>query len=237
MYSPQNETLRGRIRTSSASQSRTVPPVQIFLSGPAVRKILDFLSPQKPTLSLLRETDTHHLRPTLRPWIAVINQILKDDADVPRRYRTTAMEILKTLREEHGFTGGYTVVQEYVQRTRGETRRQSTNRRSQNVHRKSPNTQLGVQESPIALQAEIPATEPVPSPGLLRLSLHPRKPGSSEEQVFDWMHNILQGQVSLEFLAMELKELSEEELKVLFAAATKGQRPTCQISLSMTETT
>jgi transposase len=225
MHSPRNKTQRGRTRTPSVTQIRTVPPVQIFFSGPAVRKILDFLSPQRSTLSPDKETEAHHLRPTLRPWIGVINQILKDDADVPRRYRTTAMQILKTLREEHSFTGGYTVVQEYVQRARGEAR-QKADRRSQNVHRKSPNARPGVLESPIALQAAIPAPKlPLRSPERLRLSLHPRRPNSSDEQVFDWMQSIVQVQVSLEFLAMELKELSEEELKVLFAAATKGQRP------------
>ena len=34
------------------------------------------------------------------------------------------MKILKTLREDHGFAGGYTVVQEYVRQARDE-RRQS----------------------------------------------------------------------------------------------------------------
>ena len=214
-----------RNRKLRAARYRSAPILHIELTEGVIQKVLDFLS--SPNLAPLEaeHAEAHHLRPTLRPWIGMIDQILKDDINVPKRYRTTAMQILKTLREKHGFTGGYTVVQEYVRRARGDAV-QSPSRRTQNVRDKTPKVQPVAQERTMAPSVKIPvAAQPVLSLRPLRLSLHPRKPNSSEEQAFDWMQSILQGKMSLEFLATELKELPEEELKALFAAATKGQRP------------
>jgi hypothetical protein len=195
------------------------------MSGQAIQKIVDFLSPPAPTPPPTEQTEAHHLRPTLRPWIGIIDQILKEDAHVPKRYRTTAMRILKTLREEHGFSGGYTVVQEYVQRARGEAApAQSPSRRSQNVARKSPE-RPGTRESAVVSPPENSTAQQLAlSPRPLRLSLQPRKSSCSEEAVFDWMQSIVQGKVSFESLATELRQIPEKELKALFAAATKGER-------------
>jgi len=212
-----------RFYTERAAQCRTTPSIQIILSGQAVQKIVDFLSPPTSTPPPTEQTKAHHLRPTLRPWIGIIDQILKEDAHVPKRYRTTAMRILKTLREEHGFNGGYTVVQEYVRRAHGEAP-QSPSRKSKNVHRKSPDIH-STRESAVVSSPENPAAQQLAlSPRPLRLSLQRRKPSSSEEAVFDWMQSIVQGKIPLETLAAELGELPETELKALFAAATKGER-------------
>lgn len=224
MLTRSNESQRRRMHTAHVAQSRNTPSIQIILSAPVVQKILEFLSPPKATPAQTEQTETHHLRPTLRPWINIINQILKDDAQVPRRYRTTVMRILKTLREEHGFTGGYTVVQEYVRRARGESE-QSPGRRSRNVLRKLP-VQPVTQASTVVAPSTKSTTEHLTSLRRpLRLSLQPQKPSSSEEAVFDWMQSIVQGTMSLESLANELGELPEKDLKVLFAAATTRERP------------
>ena len=53
-------------------------------------------------------------RPQLDPFTAIIDQILKDDADRPKKQRHTAKRIFERLRNEHGFTGGYTTIAEYV---------------------------------------------------------------------------------------------------------------------------
>jgi transposase len=53
-------------------------------------------------------------RPRLDPWVGVIDQILQDDRERPRKQRHTAKRIYQRLREEHGFGGGYTIVKDYV---------------------------------------------------------------------------------------------------------------------------
>jgi transposase len=215
-----------RSNASSNRQSRTAPTIQIILTGEAVQKILAFFSPHEPAPPPKEKTeDAHHLRPTLRPWVGVIDQILKDDADVPKKYRTTAMEILKRLREGHGFPGGYTVVQEYIRQAR-EDAGQSPNRRSKNPPGKAPKAGSAVRSGPALSFPETAAREHPGSASLsLRLSLHPRRPSSSQDQVFDWLQSIMQGKMTFEFLAGELKDLAPDELKSLFVAATKGERP------------
>jgi transposase len=53
-------------------------------------------------------------RPKLGPWLGVINAILEDDKQRPGKQRHTAKRIFERLREEHSFTGGYTIVKDYV---------------------------------------------------------------------------------------------------------------------------
>jgi transposase len=53
-------------------------------------------------------------RPKLGPWQGVIDAILEDDKLRPRKQRHTAKRIFERLRAEHGFSGGYTIVKDYV---------------------------------------------------------------------------------------------------------------------------
>src|SRR4249919_3204236 len=53
-------------------------------------------------------------RPKLGPFIAVIDKILADDRGRPKKQQHTAKRIFERLRDEHGFTGGITIVKEYV---------------------------------------------------------------------------------------------------------------------------
>jgi transposase len=53
-------------------------------------------------------------RPKLGPWLGVIDAILTDDKQRPVKQRHTAKRIFDRLKEEHGFTGGYTIVKDYV---------------------------------------------------------------------------------------------------------------------------
>jgi transposase len=53
-------------------------------------------------------------RPKLDRFTGVIDRILEEDEGRPRKQRHTAKRILERLRDEHGFTGGYTIVKEYV---------------------------------------------------------------------------------------------------------------------------
>jgi transposase len=54
------------------------------------------------------------VRPKLDPFIEVIDRILADDKGRPRKQRHTAKRVFERLRDEHGFTGGITIVKDHV---------------------------------------------------------------------------------------------------------------------------
>jgi transposase len=57
-------------------------------------------------------------KPKLGPWLGIIDQILEDDKAQPKKQRHTAKRIWDRLKAEHAFTGGYTVVKDYVRDAR-----------------------------------------------------------------------------------------------------------------------
>jgi len=52
--------------------------------------------------------------PMLGPFVGIIDAILEADKQVHVKQRHTAVRIRERLRDEHGYTGGYTIVREYV---------------------------------------------------------------------------------------------------------------------------
>lgn len=54
------------------------------------------------------------ISPKLAPFTGIIDAILEADKQVHVKQRHTALRILERLREEHGFTGQYTIVRNYV---------------------------------------------------------------------------------------------------------------------------
>lgn len=61
-------------------------------------------------------------RPKLDPFVAVIDQILRDDMSRIKKQRHTAKRIHERLRDEHGFIGDITIVTDYVREKRRRTR-------------------------------------------------------------------------------------------------------------------
>ena len=53
-------------------------------------------------------------KPKLDPFIAIIDGILADDKSRPKKQQHTSKRIFERLRDEHGFTGGITIVKDYV---------------------------------------------------------------------------------------------------------------------------
>jgi transposase len=53
-------------------------------------------------------------RPKLGPFLPIIEEILKNDQQAPRKQRHTAQRICERLRAEYGYTGGLTVVKDAV---------------------------------------------------------------------------------------------------------------------------
>ena len=55
-------------------------------------------------------------RPKIGPYTGVIDRILQDDLNLPKKQRHTAKRIHERLRDEYGFDGGYTIVKDYVRK-------------------------------------------------------------------------------------------------------------------------
>jgi transposase len=53
-------------------------------------------------------------RPKLDPLLGVIDAMLTEDKTRPAKQRHTVKRIFERLKEEHGFTGGYSIVKNYV---------------------------------------------------------------------------------------------------------------------------
>lgn len=102
--------LYGRVRRAVLVEGRSQRAValEFGVARDSVRKMLRYSIPP----GYQRQQPVR--RPRLGPWIGVIDAILEDDRQRPAKQRHTAKRILDRLREEHGFTGGYTIVKDYV---------------------------------------------------------------------------------------------------------------------------
>jgi len=78
------------------------------ISRDTVRKMLSYSEPPG-----YRRTAAGR-RPKLEAFIPVIDGWLDEDRSVPRKQRHTAKRVFDRLREEHGFTGGYTIIKDYI---------------------------------------------------------------------------------------------------------------------------
>jgi transposase len=58
------------------------------------------------------------VRPKLDPFTGIIDQILAADKNRPKKQRHTSKRIFERLRDEHGFTGGITIVKDYIRGVR-----------------------------------------------------------------------------------------------------------------------
>jgi len=88
--------------------SRRAAAREFGLARKTVNKMLEYSVPpgyqrQKPVR-----------RPKLATWQGVIDAILEDDKQRPRKQRHTAKRIFERLRAEHAYSGGYTIVKDYV---------------------------------------------------------------------------------------------------------------------------
>jgi hypothetical protein len=53
-------------------------------------------------------------RPKLDPFTGIIDGILAEDEGRPRKQRHTSKRIFERPRDEHGYSGGITIVKDYV---------------------------------------------------------------------------------------------------------------------------
>jgi transposase len=54
------------------------------------------------------------VKPKLDPFIGLIDAILTEDKNQPKKQQHTAKRIFERLRDEHGYSGGITIVKDYV---------------------------------------------------------------------------------------------------------------------------
>src|SRR6202140_5596574 len=115
MYSVE---IYGRVRRAVYVEGMSERQVarEFGLARESVRKMLHYAVPpgyrrQQPAK-----------RPKLDAWVGVIDQMLEEDRSRPRKQRHTAKRIHERLRAEHGFSGGYTIVKDYVRLRKGNQR-------------------------------------------------------------------------------------------------------------------
>ena len=100
----------GRVRRAARVEGKSQRAIagEFGLSWETVRKMLQYAVPpgyqrQQPIT-----------RPKLGPWVGLIDATLAEDKQRPAKQRHTAKRIFERLKEEHQFTGGYTIVKDYV---------------------------------------------------------------------------------------------------------------------------
>jgi len=103
---------RVRRAVLAEGKSRRAVAREFGLARKTVRKMLEYSLPpgyrrQKPIR-----------RPKLGPWLGVIDAILEEDKQRPKKQRHTAKRIFERLRAEHSYTGGYTIVKDYVRQAK-----------------------------------------------------------------------------------------------------------------------
>lgn len=103
---------KGTAGSSCGGASQREVAREFGLSRKTVRKMLAYAVPP----GYQRQQPVR--RPKLGPWQGSIDTILEEDKSRPRRQRHTAKRIFERLREEHGYTGGYTIVKDYVRQSK-----------------------------------------------------------------------------------------------------------------------
>jgi hypothetical protein len=193
------------VLTGGVSQKRIARETGI--SRKTVRKMIEFPIPP----GYRRKTPIE--RSKLRPCSGLIDGIVKEDQGKSKKQQHTARQIWEWLKGEHGFTGGYTIVKDYV---RG---RRTASASTSDPTRLAFNQDAFEAEDPAALTYEllqsVPKKEAI---RLLRLLFGGGKPRVDMESLnrllapfaiketrgvrrlrarqatFEWMRKILQGE-------------------------------------------
>ena len=114
-------------------------------------------------------------RQKLDGFTGIVDAILEADTDpeVPRKQRHTAHRIFERLRDEHGFSGGYTIVKDYVR-----SRRQSVREAFVPLHHPPGHAQVDFGEATVEVGGRrgegcLLLPDPAPFQRLVRQGLSP----------------------------------------------------------------
>ncbi len=107
-----------RVRQACAEGMSQREAARVFnVSRDTVRKVMSFSVPP----GYRRTVEVR--RPKLDPFIPIIEGWLEADRTMPRKQRHTAKRVFDRLRDECGFTGGYTIIKDYIRERRMVERR------------------------------------------------------------------------------------------------------------------
>ena len=228
--------IRRRLLTGSVSQRQIARETGI--SRQTIRTMIEF--PIPPGYRRKKPVN----RPTLGPCLGLIDHMVKEDHGKPKKQKRTARRIWELLKEEHRFTGGYTIVKDYVREARRRPATASKSDPSQiafSQHSFEPEDQA---ELTYELIQSVSKREAI---RLLRIVFGGGSPQFDMEKLnsllapfakketcgtrrlrarqsaFEWMRKVLQGEVSLDALAAELGEVSD--LNELVTVVTEGRLP------------
>lgn len=101
--------LRVRLAVSEG-MSRRQAAKHFNISRDSVAKMLSFSTPP----GYQRRSPIR--RPKLDAFVSTIEHWLDEDIKVPRKQRHTAKRVFDRLRDECGFTGGYTIIKDYMRK-------------------------------------------------------------------------------------------------------------------------
>ena len=99
--------LRVRLACSEGMTQRQAAK-HFNISRDTVRKMLSYSTPP----GYQRRSPVR--RPKLDPFVQTIDRWLDEDVNMPRKQRHTAKRVFDRLRDECGFTGGYTIIKDYM---------------------------------------------------------------------------------------------------------------------------
>ena len=98
-----------RVRLAcSEGMSRRQAAKHFNISRDSVAKMLSYSTPP----GYQRQSPIR--RPKLDAFVSTIDHWLDEDVKVPRKQRHTAKRVFDRLRDECGFTGGYTIIKDYM---------------------------------------------------------------------------------------------------------------------------
>jgi transposase len=100
--------------------------------GMPLKRIVEVFGHSRNTIrKVLRQSEPNPIpqtrnrkAPILGPLHAVVDQILVDDQNAPRKQRHTAMQVFRRLQDEHGYAGCYGQVQRFI-RARRQTQKET----------------------------------------------------------------------------------------------------------------
>jgi transposase len=99
-------TIRRRVLVEGVSKRQILR--EMGMHWTTLEKILEHGEP--PGYRRRREPE----KPKIGPYLEWVGEVLKADQALPRKRRHTARRIWERLRDERGFTGGYTIVKDAV---------------------------------------------------------------------------------------------------------------------------
>jgi transposase len=236
MYRDVTQWTRIRRRVLTGRVSGRQIARETGISRKTVQKMIEF--PLPPGYRREKPAD----RSKLGPFLGVIDQTVKEDCGKPKKERHTAKQIYNQLKEANSFAGSYTIVKDYVRETHHRMDNNSANAASP-FGASQPSFES---EDPAQVAYELIQSVPKRDAiGLLRATLVGGPPQFDRERfyrqfavsavketrdaakrrlsqtAFEWMHRVLQGEVSIDAVTKEVGDLPG--LNELLTAVAAGQ--------------